>query len=88
MPQLTEQQERALRTARVLLDLGHPRDEVLANPAIPEDLRAWVAEEVGDEGNRTYEKKNIFGQTHREDDNGNRTYIGEDALGNECEEDE
>ena len=60
MPQLTEQQERALRTARVLLDLGHPRDEVLANPAIPEDLRAWVAEEVGDEGNRTYERARVI----------------------------
>ena len=60
MSDLTPQQDQALRTARVLLDLGHPRDSVLNNPVIPEDLRDWVAAQIGQEANRTFERARVI----------------------------
>src|SRR5262249_3309329 len=42
----TKAQDQALRTARVLIDLGHPIDEVLSNPLIPPELREFVRVEL------------------------------------------
>jgi hypothetical protein len=53
-------QEQALRTARVLLDLGYPRESVLTNPLIPEALQKWVAEQLSDESNRTFERARVI----------------------------
>lgn len=39
-------QQQALRTARAMLDLGHPLDLILSNPLIPADLRAYVRTEL------------------------------------------
>ena len=60
MSDLTPQQDQALRTARVLLDLGHSRHSVLNNPVIPEDLRAWVAIQIDQETNRTFERARVI----------------------------
>lgn len=60
MSDLTAQQDKALRTARVLLDLGHSHDDVLTNPVIPEDLREWVANQIGQEANRTFERARVI----------------------------
>jgi hypothetical protein len=46
MPDDSEREARALRTARALLDLGHPIDEVIANTLIPADLRDFVRERL------------------------------------------
>jgi hypothetical protein len=42
----TPAQQQALRTARAMLDLGHPLDLVLGNPLIPLDLRDYVRAEL------------------------------------------
>ena len=60
MSDLTPQQDQALRTARVLLDLGHSQDSVLSNPVIPENLREWVANQIGQEANRTFERARVI----------------------------
>lgn len=39
-------QQQALRTARSMLDLGHPLDLILNSPFIPSDLRDFVREEI------------------------------------------
>lgn len=38
--------QHALKTARVMLDLGHPFDLVLENPLIPSELRSYVRAEL------------------------------------------
>jgi hypothetical protein len=43
---MTTAQEQALRTARTMLDLGHPLDLVLGSTLIPPDLRDFVREEL------------------------------------------
>jgi hypothetical protein len=48
-------QQQALQTARILLELGHPQDVVLNNPLIPESVRQWVAAQLEEERNRTFE---------------------------------
>jgi hypothetical protein len=48
-------QQQALQTARILLELGHAEDVVLSNPLIPESVRQWVAEQLEEERNRTFE---------------------------------
>lgn len=48
-------QQQALQTARILLELGHSQDVVLNNPLIPESVRQWVAEQLEEERNRTFE---------------------------------
>lgn len=60
MKQLTAQQEQALRTARVLLDLGHQKDDVLSNPVIPPALRPWLSEQLDEETNRTFEPARVL----------------------------
>ncbi len=60
MADLSPEQDQALRTARALIDLGHPPDSVLANPAIPSSLRDWVAAKIGEESNRTYERARVI----------------------------
>ena len=60
MAQLSPQQDQALRTARVLLDLGYPKAEVLNNSVIPQDLRQWVAEQIEEEANRTFERARVI----------------------------
>jgi hypothetical protein len=60
MTKFTPQQEQVLRTARILLDLGHVQAEVLANSLIPDDLRLWVMEQLNEESNRTFEPARIL----------------------------
>ncbi len=60
MSDLTPQQDQALRTVRVLMDLGHSRESVLTNPVIPEDLREWVAVQIDKEANRTFERARVI----------------------------
>lgn len=60
MSDLSPEQDQALRTARVLLDLGHPPESVIANPLIPATLQSWVAERIREEGNRTFERARVI----------------------------
>ena len=60
MSELTAQQEQALKTARFLLDIGHLKSDVLANPLIPAELRQWVKERVEEESNRTFEYARVI----------------------------
>lgn len=60
MPELSPEQEKALRTARVLLDLGYSLESVLGNPLIPEGLQDWVAAQIGEEANRTFERARVI----------------------------
>ena len=60
MSKFNPDQDKALSTARVLVELGHSRDSVLNNPLIPEGLRIWVAEQLDDEGNRTFERARVI----------------------------
>lgn len=50
---MTPEQQTALRTARSLIDLGHPLDLVLSNPLIPAELREFVRTELRREENFT-----------------------------------
>ncbi len=43
---MTQAQQQALRTARAMLDLGHPRELILNNPLIPPELRDFVLTEL------------------------------------------
>ncbi len=60
MSMTTPQQDKALRTARYLIDEGHPRDEVINNPFIPLELREWIALELDKETNRTFERARVI----------------------------
>lgn len=60
MPEQSPQQEQALKTARFLLDLQHPKADVLANPLIPSELRQWVEERLDEESNRTFERARVI----------------------------
>lgn len=42
----TAAQERALRTARAMLDLGHPLELILENPLIPSEMRGFLRSEL------------------------------------------
>lgn len=55
-----EERGRALRTARVLWDMGYPIEEVLANSAIPEEVRAWIREQLELESNQTFERARVI----------------------------
>lgn len=50
---MTPEQQTALRTARALLDLGHPLELVLSNSLITHDLREFVRTELQSEENFT-----------------------------------
>jgi hypothetical protein len=43
---MTPEQQQALRTARAMLDLGHPRELILNSPFIPAGLRDFVRQEL------------------------------------------
>lgn len=43
---MTPEQQQALRTARAMLDLGHPLDLILTSPFIAAELRDFVREEL------------------------------------------
>jgi hypothetical protein len=43
---MTTEQQQALRTARAMLDLGHPLELILSSPFIPPDLRNFVRSEL------------------------------------------
>jgi len=43
---MTPEQQQAVRTARTMLDLGHPLELILASPFIPEALREFVRAEL------------------------------------------
>lgn len=60
MADLSPERDRALRTARALIDLGHDKQSVLANPAIPTEHRDWVAAEINEEANRTLERARVI----------------------------
>ena len=60
MVNITLLQDQALRTARLLLDLGHPKDTVVANPVIPVEFRPWVSEKLDEEANRTFERARVI----------------------------
>ena len=60
MEDLTPEQDQALRTARALIDLGHPPESAIANPVIPPGLREWVATKIQEESNRTYERARVI----------------------------
>lgn len=68
MSTTTPQQDSALRTARFLLDEGHPRDAVLNNALIPAHLRDWVADELEKESNRTFERARVISAASGEND--------------------
>jgi hypothetical protein len=56
MADLDPEHEKALRTARFLLDLGHDPEAVYANELIPANLREWVRGKLTEEQNRTFER--------------------------------
>lgn len=60
MADLSAEQDQALRTARALIDLGHPAESAIANPLIPASLRDWVASKIQEESNRTYERARVI----------------------------
>jgi hypothetical protein len=60
--------ERALSTARVLLDLGHPTDVVYASELIPAHLREWVRGKLTEEANRTFERVRVISAAESEND--------------------
>ena len=68
MSQHTTQKEKALRTARFLIDEGHSADEVINNPLIPVELRQWVAGELEKESNRTFERARVISTATESDD--------------------
>lgn len=67
MSTTTPRQDKALRTARFLVDEGHPINEVVTNSLIPEDLRAWVGAELEREANRTFERARVISTTNEGD---------------------
>lgn len=50
---MTEAEQNALRTARALVDLGYPLDQVLSLSIIPPELRDFVRKEIDRERNLT-----------------------------------
>jgi len=68
MSMTTPQQDKALRTARYLVDEGHLRDEVINNSLIPVELRQWVAAELDKEANRTFERARVISVAGAGDD--------------------
>ncbi|MBZ9784273.1 Z1 domain-containing protein [Pseudomonas sp. REP124] len=68
MSPISVQQDQALRTARFLLDLGHPIEDVLSNQLIPSEFRVWVAERLEDESNKTFERARVISSTEESQD--------------------
>lgn len=68
MADLDPEHEKALRTARFLLDLGHDPEAVYANELIPANLREWVRGKLTDEQNRTFERVRVISAAESEHD--------------------
>lgn len=68
MANLDAEHEKALSTARVLLDLGHPPEVVYASELIPGHLREWVRNELAEEENRTFERVRVISAAESEND--------------------
>lgn len=68
MSNLDADHDRALATARVLLDLGHPPETVYANELIPAHLREWVRGKLTEEANRTFERVRVISAAETEHD--------------------
>jgi len=65
---VTPEQAIAVRTARVLVSLGHGLDVVTANPLIPSDLREFVREQLRREQNITLTPaRTLIADKHRPD---------------------
>ncbi len=68
MTQPSSQQQQALQTARILLEIGHAYDDVVSNALIPEHLRGWVAEQLEEELNRTFEPVKVLSSSRDKPD--------------------
>lgn len=68
MSDLDSEHERALSTARVLLDLGHPPEMVYASELIPGHMREWVRSKLTEEANRTFERVRVISAAESEND--------------------
>ncbi|MGB4063331.1 MAG: Z1 domain-containing protein [Azonexus sp.] len=62
------QEEKALRTARFLIEEGHSPEDVLNSSLIPPELRLWVASELEKERNRTFERAKVISAAAYDDD--------------------
>jgi hypothetical protein len=71
---LSKEQQLALSTAQVLLEVRHPREAVLQNPAIPTNLREWVDEQLAKEDNRTFERARVIRSGDRRSATGRSEY--------------
>ena len=60
--------DKALRTARFLLDLGHDPETVYASDLIPTSLRDWVRGKLTEEANRTFERVRVISAAESEHD--------------------
>ncbi len=56
---ISSEQEKALQTARVLIELGYALEEVLNSQLIQPDLRDFVQERLEEEANRTFERARV-----------------------------
>lgn len=68
MPQTGTSQDKALSTARFLLEMGNPLEQVLSNPAVPAEHREWVAQQLDEEANRTFEPARVVSSGQRRQD--------------------
>ena len=68
MTDLDHEHNKALSTARFLLDLGHAPEAVYASDLIPAYLREWVRGRLTEEANRTFEKVRIISAAESEHD--------------------
>jgi len=68
MSMTTSQQDKALRTARFLIDEGHSHDEVIGNPLIPAELRPWIVAELAKESRRTSKQARVISAAIGADD--------------------
>ena len=68
MADLNPEHEKALLTARFLLDLGHDPEAVYANELIPANLQDWVRGKLTEEQNRTFERVRVISAAESEHD--------------------
>jgi hypothetical protein len=68
MEDIGPEHEKALRTARFLLDMEHDPQTVYASELIPDRLRDWVKGKLTEEKNRTFERVRIISAAESERD--------------------
>lgn len=68
MADLEPEHDKALRTARFLLDLGHAPEAVYNNDLIPAGLREWLKGKLTEEANRTFERVRVISAAESEHD--------------------